>query len=72
MNICKVASSAAGDEDLASGLRIPLKQKNASIALPGHSRAHQPRGPAAEHNHIEFRFLFSHSCIVADCTDAQA
>jgi hypothetical protein len=68
MNIGEVASTAAGDQDLPSRLRIVLQQQNTPIPLPRNSRAHQPRRTRAQHNHVEFASFTRHISIVAERT----
>jgi hypothetical protein len=43
-----------------------FEQQHPTTTLARDSRAHQPGGPGAQHNYIEFANLNDHSFIVAE------
>jgi hypothetical protein len=53
VEIGEVAAAAAGDEDLAAGLRAVFEQSHASAAPAGSGGAHKARGARSEDNDVE-------------------
>jgi len=53
VQIRKIAPPAAGNQNLPPSLPAMLQQRHTPPALPRSSRAHQPRRPSTQHNHIE-------------------
>ena len=55
VNVGEVAPSAAGDQDLASGLPVALEDDDATAASAGNRGAEQTRGARSEHDDIVLR-----------------
>jgi hypothetical protein len=54
VEVREVAAAAAGNLDLAPDAVVVLDDEDGAPAPPGLHRAHQPRRPAADDDHVVF------------------